>query len=54
MMESDIVICSTGAGTLGRVGQIFEAKENVTLDSHVTLIRANEKLGSNLCFGRSR
>ena len=45
MMESDIVICSTGAGTLGRVGQIFEAKENVTLDSHVTLIRANEKIG---------
>ena len=50
MMESDIVICSTGAGTLGRVGQIFEAKENVTLDSHVTLIRANEKIGQQSLF----
>ena len=50
MMESDILICSTGAGTLGRVGQIFEAKENVTLDSHVTLIRANEKAGQQYLF----
>ena len=50
MMESDIVICSTGTGTLGRVGQIFEAKENVTLDSHVTLIRANEKIGQQSLF----
>lgn len=50
MMESDIVICSTGAGTLGRVGQIFEAKGNVTLDSHVTLIRANEKIGQQSLF----
>lgn len=50
MMESDIVICSTGAGTLGRVGQIFEAKGNATLDSHVTLIRANEKIEQQSLF----
>lgn len=50
MMELDIVICSTGAGTLGRVGQIFEAKGNATLDSHVTLIRANEKIGQQSLF----
>ena len=50
MMESDIVICSTGAGTLGRVGQIFEAKGNATLDSHVTLIRADEKIGQQSLF----
>lgn len=49
-MESDIVICSTGAGTLGRVGQIFEAKGNATLDSHVTLIRADEKIGQQSLF----
>ena len=48
--ESDIVICSTGAGTLGRVGQIFEVKENTTLDSHVTLIRANERVGQQYLF----
>lgn len=50
MMESDIVIYSTGAGTLGRVGQIFEAKGNATLDSHVTLIRADEKIGQQSLF----
>ena len=50
IVESDIVICSTGAGTLGRVGQIFEAKGNATLDSHVTLIRANEKIGQQSLF----
>ena len=50
MMESDILICSTGAGTLGRVGQIFEAKGNATLDSHVTLIRANERVGQQYLF----
>ncbi len=50
LRESDIVICSTGAGTLGRVGQIFEVKENTTLDSHVTLIRANERVGQQYLF----
>ena len=50
LRESDVVICSTGAGTLGRVGQIFEVKENTTLDSHVTLIRANGKVGQQYLF----
>ena len=50
LRESDVAICSTGAGTLGRVGQIFEVKENTTLDSHVTLIRANEKVGQQYLF----
>lgn len=50
LRESDIVICSTGAGTLGRVGQIFEVKENTTLDSHVTLIRTNERVGQQYLF----
>lgn len=50
LRESDVVICSTGAGTLGRVGQIFEVKENTTLDSHVTLIRTNEKVGQQYLF----
>ena len=50
LKESDIVICSTGAGTLGRVGQIFEAKENLTFDSHVTLIRTNGQVGQQYLF----
>ena len=50
LKEADIAICSTGAGTLGRVGQIYEVRENTTLDSHVTLIRANEKNGQQYLF----
>ena len=50
LKEADIAICSTGAGTLGRVGQIYEVRENTTLDSHVTLIRANEKIGQQYLF----
>ena len=50
LKEADIAICSTGAGTLGRVGQIYEVRENTTLDSHVTLIRANEKIRQQYLF----
>lgn len=50
LKEADIAICSTGVGTLGRVGQIYEVRENTTLDSHVTLIRANEKIGQQYLF----
>lgn len=32
------------------MGQIFEVKENTTLDSHVTLIRANERVGQQYLF----
>lgn len=35
----DILINSTGTGTLGRVSQVFESLENCTVDSHVTIIR---------------
>ena len=42
LQDSDTVICSTGAGTLGRVGQIFGDYSDTTFDSHVTLIRAKE------------
>ncbi|NLD61032.1 restriction endonuclease subunit S [Candidatus Sumerlaeota bacterium] len=40
--ESDTVICSTGSGTLGRVGQVFGEYANTTFDSHVTLVRSIE------------
>lgn len=44
----DIVICSTGIGTLGRVAQIKEIKQEITVDSHVTIVRCSEK--SNKLF----
>lgn len=36
----DVLINSTGVGTLGRVAQVYEQLENVTVDSHVTIVRA--------------
>lgn len=50
LQDSDTVICSTGAGTLGRVGQIFGDYPNTTFDSHVTLVRTNESLGKQYLF----
>ena len=50
LQDSDTVICSTGAGTLGRVGQIFGDYPNTTFDSHVTLVRINEGLGKQYLF----
>lgn len=39
LQDKDTVICSTGTGTLGRVGQVFGAYPDTTFDSHVTLVR---------------
>lgn len=50
LQESDTVICSTGIGTLGRVGQIYNVYQNSTFDSHVTLVRANKLIGKQYLF----
>ena len=50
LQDGDTVICSTGDGTLGRVGQVFGELENTTLDSHVTLVRATNNVGAQLLF----
>lgn len=42
LQDGDTVICSTGTGTLGRVGQVFGEYPNTTFDSHVTLVRAKQ------------
>jgi len=36
----DVLINSTGVGTLGRVAQVYEHLENYTVDTHVTIARA--------------
>ena len=41
IQDADTVICSTGTGTLGRVGQVFGNYDNTTFDSHVTLVRSD-------------
>lgn len=35
----DVVINSTGVGTLGRVAQVLEAIDNCTVDTHVSIVR---------------
>lgn len=42
IQDSDTLICSTGTGTLGRVGKVFGNYANTTVDSHVTIVRAKE------------
>ena len=54
MRDSDIVINSTGNGTLGRIGMFHDSdriNENVIVpDSHVTVIRASEFLSADYIF----
>ncbi len=40
--KGDVLVNSTGVGTLGRVGQILNLPEPAIVDSHVTVVRAGE------------
>lgn len=40
----DILINSTGIGSLGRVGVVYFNKDNVAIDSHITVVRAGTPL----------
>jgi type I restriction enzyme, S subunit len=40
----DVLINSTGVGTLGRVAQVYKDIDNCTVDSHVTIARAKEDI----------
>ena len=42
----DILINSTGEGSLGRVGQVFFNVKGVSFDSHVTLVRFSDETDS--------
>jgi type I restriction enzyme S subunit len=44
LQPNDILVNSTGEGTLGRVAQIKTVAEPTTVDSHVTILRPNPKL----------
>lgn len=43
--RGDVLINSTGEGTLGRVAQIKVPLENCTVDTHITIVRPNELAG---------
>lgn len=42
--ENDILINSTGAGTAGRIAQIGIVPQNTTVDGHMIILRANDKV----------
>ena len=50
LRDGDTVICSTGTGTLGRVGQVYGEYPNTTFDSHVTLVRAKPEIEKHYLF----
>ena len=50
LQDGDTVICSTGTGTLGRVGQVYGEYHGTTFDSHVTLVRSNASIGKHFLF----
>lgn len=43
----DVLVNSTGVGTLGRVAQILDLSETTIVDSHVTVVRAKSPLTWN-------
>ncbi|HAT6826495.1 TPA: restriction endonuclease subunit S [Legionella pneumophila] len=43
ILENDILVNSTGVGTLGRVAQVKNLDFVFTVDSHVTIVRPDEK-----------
>ena len=43
----DVLVNSTGVGTLGRVAQVLTLDEPTIVDSHVTVVRAGDRLSWN-------
>lgn len=50
LKKFDVLVNSTGVGTLGRTAQIKELSSDTTVDSHVTILRPND-LVDPLFFG---
>ena len=44
LQYGDLLINSTGEGTLGRAAQVWFIPENITVDSHVTIVRPKNQL----------
>lgn len=45
--KGDLLINSTGTGTLGRVAQVWFEANNMTVDSHVTIVRPKDSILQN-------
>lgn len=46
LQKGDILVNSTGVGTLGRVAQIMFLTEDTIVDSHITIVRASKSIAS--------
>ena len=47
VQRGDVLVNSTGQGTLGRVAQVLAAIPNCTVDTHVTIVRPRQTAGSH-------
>lgn len=47
LVVGDVVVNSTGEGTLGRVGVVKYLPEPTIVDTHVTILRPNEQINNN-------
>lgn len=44
VVVGDVLINSTGVGTLGRIAQVLEPLESCTVDTHVSIVRPSEEV----------
>jgi len=51
LVDGDVLVNSTGVGTLGRVAQIWGLEQRVIVDSHVTIVRASSTDFSSIYLG---
>lgn len=51
VQQYDVLVNSTGVGTLGRVAQYLDDTSNLTVDTHVTIVRPNHETIDPLFFG---
>jgi len=47
VQRGDVLVNSTGQGTLGRVAQVLAAIPNCTVDTHVTILRPRQTAGTH-------
>lgn len=50
MKKDDLLWCSTGTGTVGRINIVTNEFNNTPVDSHVTIVRSNSYVNSKFIF----